>query len=138
VRRSAAVARDAVVMEADKPASGLDRALCERLADPGAEVEVSIGELPGKPAPGALVVAPREPWHDGSGPARGDADLALRSPIARGDVTRANELLDRGGRVEVDADLAEDAAAVELVAGAHDRGHAVLPAGGLAPLAATL
>jgi hypothetical protein len=123
VRRGGNVTRDALLIDADKAASDLDRELVRALSRDGAAVAITLREVDDK-APGTLVVRPGEPWAaPGTGGRAGPDALAT---------------LAAGGRVELDADLAGDPGAAELVAAAADAGHVVLPARGLAPVAAAV
>jgi hypothetical protein len=119
VRRSANVTRDALLIEADKAASDLDRELVHALSRDGAAVAITLREVEGD-APGTLIVRPGEPW-----------------AVSRNRETTPDVLatLAGGGRAELDAD---DALAAETVAAAADAGHVVLPARGLAPVAAAV
>ncbi|HEX8066427.1 MAG TPA: DUF371 domain-containing protein [Thermoleophilaceae bacterium] len=141
VRRAGAVARNAVVIEADRAAADLDRGLVERLAAAGEAVRVTFAEVPGA-APGTLVVEPgRGAAGRGGPPARAGAAagcLAVASPLEAADVDRALAALDAGGRVALRRGPGDDALAAELVASAHDRGHDVLPAAGLDPIDSVL
>jgi hypothetical protein len=142
-RPGRAATRDALIVEADRTAADLDRALIDALAA-GGEVRLSVAEVAdGRPAPGALVVSPGAEW---GGRAPGDSGSAelhadwprFRSPLAEADAADALEELDRGERVRLEAELARDPRAAALVAAASDAGHVVLPAPGLGPLAAAL
>jgi hypothetical protein len=124
VRRAAAVTRDALLIDADRGAADLDRALVAELARPGAAVEVTLREVQGA-APGVLVVDPGPLWRVDGGP---------RPDAPEGGVAAA---LERGGRVVLRA-APDEGAAAAIVAAAHDAGHTVLPAPGLPPLAAAL
>jgi hypothetical protein len=113
------VTRDALLIEADKGASDLDRELVDALSRDGTAVTITLREVDGD-APGTLVVRPGEPWAVGR---RRDTTPDVLTTLAD------------GGRAEIDVD---DARAVELVAAAADRGHVVLPARELAPVAAAV
>lgn len=115
VRRSAAVTRDALVIDADRGAADLDRELVAELARPDGLVEVVLREAPGE-APGVLLVDP--------GPAWGGRRL-----LGKGEEVLA--ALGRGERVECGWDPV-------LVATAHDAGHTVLPTPGLPPVIAAV
>src|SRR5205085_8676024 len=124
VRRSANVTRDALLIEADKAASDLDRELVRALSRDGAAVAVTLREVGGN-APGTLIVRPGEPW------------AASRNRTPTSGVDALAELAE-GRRVELDVDIGADERAVRLVVAAADAGHVVLPARGLAPVAAAV
>jgi hypothetical protein len=140
VRRAGAVTRDAVVIGADAAASDLDRALVERLAVAGAEVEVRFVSLD-EPSPGALIVgltgASGEPFEIErhiDALSRTHGDFQVSSPLGEADAARALEALGRGSRVSLTASIDADCAAADLIAKAHEAGHDVLPAPRLDPI----
>lgn len=160
VRRAAAIARGAVIIDADRGASDLDRALVNELRRPDAAVALTFRET-AEPVSGVLVVDPGEVWRRspddripavdpgccsppdceadcGSWPLDLDADLSCCSPLNQDAAALIDETLARGSRVALRAQLHCDPQAPAVVARAHDDGHAVLPACGLAPLAAAL
>jgi hypothetical protein len=65
-------------------------------------------------------------------------DIKLRSPLTAEDSELASRSLDDAAYIFLDANLAADPAAVDLVQAAWNGGHFVLPAGGLGPLPSAL
>ena len=140
-RRADAVTRDALVIDADRAAADLPRPFVAALADPAARVAVTVTELPDQPAPGCLIVAPRQLGRvdrDMGGKNDPVADLRVRSPLGDAAAARAVEALGRGQRVELIADFAADPRAGGLVRRAWDDGHDVLPAAQLPVIDAVL
>jgi len=136
VRLAGAIARDAVIVDADRAASDLDRGLVDQLRRREATVTLTFTETAG-PVPGVLVVDPGELW-GGTAEDALDADLSCSSPLDREAATMIDGALRRGSRVGLRARLHSDPEAVASVARAHDAGHTVLPVRGLAPVAAAL
>ena len=64
--------------------------------------------------------------------------MNLRSPLSAEDIELASRSLDDAAYISLDADLAGDPAAIDLVQAAWSRGHFVLPAEGLGPLPSAL
>jgi len=146
VRRAPAVTRDALVVDADRAASDLDRALVAELQGPDAVVTLIFRELD-RCVGGVLVVDPGDVWRTADdrgevGPTDDDkldgVDLSFASPLDAGAVAMIEQALDRGGRVGLRAQLHSDPGAAAAVASAHDARHTVLPAPGLPPLAGAL
>jgi hypothetical protein len=122
-RRAGAATRDAFLIDADKAASDLDRALVAALADPAAVVAIGVREV-GRERVGTLVVAGDAAW--GGSLAPEDAADRVASPDA------ALARLADGERVAVGS------ATPVLVRAARDAGHIVLPSAGQPPIAAAL
>ena len=136
VRRAPAIARDAVIVDADRAASDLDRGLVDELRRPDAAVALTFRET-AEPVTGVLVVDPGELWRRSDEEAI-DADLSFRSPLDREATALIGGALGRGSRVALWAKLHSDPQTPAVVALAHDAGHAVLPAPGLSPIAGAL
>lgn len=112
VRRAAAVTRDALVVEADRAASDLPRSFVAALSDGTARIGIRVEPSASAAGPGVLVV-------------RGVGGICTDIRGKRRPVDVA-EALARGERVEF-------AGPREVIDAAHDAGHTVLPAPGLAP-----
>jgi hypothetical protein len=132
VRRAADVARNAVVVGADRAAADLPRSFAAALADASARISVRVEELADETAPGVLVVAPAQ-----LGQVRGHI-RRKDGPVTGTDPDSVTGALQEGRRVTLRVDLATDAGARTAIAAAHDAGHTVLPAPGLSPNAAVL
>ena len=139
VRRNPVPVRDALLIDADKGASDLDPRLVAALREPGRAVTVSMSPAQDERASrGALVVSPGAPWSAPGAAATRPADMKLRSPLSAEDIELASRSLDVGAYLFLDANLARDPGAINLVQAAWSRGHFVLPADGLGPLPSAL
>lgn len=144
VRRADAITRDALLIDADRGASDLDRDLVAALADPHANVELEFREVRPKPGDaarlrtaGALLVDLGPLWQSGPAPVE-EADIEIGSPLDAERIAAARRTLEAGGRVLARLDPHLDPQAPPFVRAAADAGHAVLPAAGLPPIAASL
>ncbi len=139
VRRAPAPVRDALLIDADKGASDLDPRLVGALEDPGATVSVSLSpaedDLRGR---GALIVSPGTPWSVPGAAATRPVDVRLRSPLSPEDIEQATRSLEDAAYVSLEANLAGDPAAIDLVQSAWSGGHFVLAAAGLGALPSAL
>jgi hypothetical protein len=136
VRRDPAITRDAILVEADIGAAGLDRELVAALAERGAAIELTFREVAGSPPAGVLVVGVDEGWTTGE-PDPGGFDLAAGSPIDAKATDAIAHALRCGEKVLLRRSLS-DTAAMSVVRDAHASGHAVVPRAGLAPIGAAL
>ena len=139
VRRNPVPVRDALLIDADRGASDLDPRLVAALQEPGSTVTVSMSPAQDERASrGALVVSPGAPWSAPGTAATRPVDMNLRSPLSAEDIELASRSLDEAAHIFLDANLAGDPAAIELVQAAWSGGHFVLPAEGLGPLPSAL
>ena len=139
VRRNPVPVRDALLIDADKGASDLDPRLVAALKEPGRAVTVSLSPAQDERAGrGALVVSPGAPWSAPGAAATRPTDVNLRSPLSTEDIELASRSLDEAAHIFLDANLAGDPAAIDLVQAAWSGGHFVLPAEGLGPLPSAL
>ena len=139
VRRNPVPVRDAVLIDADRGASDLDPRLVAALGKPGSIVTVSMSPAQDERASrGALVVSPGAPWSTPGTAAARPVDMKLSSPLSAEDIELATRSLDEAAYIFLDATLARDPAAIDLVQAAWSRGHFVLPAEGLGPLPSAL
>ena len=139
VRRNPVPVRDALLIDADRGASDLDPRLVAALTEPGSTVTVTMSPAQDERASrGALVVSPGAPWSAPGAGATRPVDMNLRSPLSAEDIELASRSLDEAAHIFLDANLARDPAAIDLVQAAWSRGHFVLPAEGLGPLPSAL
>ena len=139
VRRNPVPVRDALLIDADRGASDLDPRLVAALTEPGSTVTVTMSPAQDERAGrGALVVSPGAPWSAPGAAATRPVDMNLRSPLSAEDIELASRSLDEAAHIFLDATLARDPAAIDLVQAAWSRGHFVLPAEGLGPLPSAL
>jgi hypothetical protein len=139
VRRNPVPVRDALLIDADRGASELDPRLVAALREPGSTVTVSMSPAHDERASrGALVVSPGAPWSASGAAATRPLDMNLSSPLSAEDIELASRSLDEAAHIFLDANLARDPAATNLVQAAWSRGHFVLPVEGLGPLPSAL
>ena len=139
VRRNPVPVRDALLIDADKGASDLDPRLVAALKEPGRAVTMSLSPAQDERAGrGALVVSPGAPWSAPGAAGTRPTDANLRSPLSPEDIGQATRSLEDAAYVFLDAHLAGDPAAIDLVQAAWSGGHFVLPAAGLGPLPSAL
>jgi hypothetical protein len=133
VRRAPFATRDALVIDADGGASGLERGLVACLARAGADIGIAIKGGIGA-GPGALYVSTDDSFEDYGGYSPAEAqinpDLVLRSPLADDDIAAGLAALDAGERVALRLGAEADANAGALLDAAHAEGHDILPARG--------
>jgi hypothetical protein len=87
---------------------------------------------------GALIVSPGAPWSAPRAARIRPCDVSLSSPLSSENVEQADDALGDGAYVSLDAGLAGDPAAVNLIQSAWNGGHFVLPSEGLGPLPSAL
>ncbi|HEX8052222.1 MAG TPA: DUF371 domain-containing protein [Thermoleophilaceae bacterium] len=131
VRRAPDVARNAVVVGADRAAADVARSFVAAAASE-ARIAVRVEELAHETAPGVLVVAPAPAPASGApaedlGQVRGHI-RPKDGPVLRTDPNSVTRALQEGQRVTLCVDLATDAEARTAIAQAHAAGHTVLPA----------
>lgn len=136
VRRDPAVTRDAILVEADTGAAGLDRALVAALAEREAAIDLIFREVAGSAPAGVLVVDLDGGWATGQ-PDPGGLDLVARSPIDAEAADAIVGALGRGEKVLLRRSLSDQIAMI-LVQDAYAARYAVVPHAGLAPIGAAL